>query len=95
MLKIVVALFSITLVLWQMDVELDNVLALVEGILLLVIFGGKKKNIFRQADKLLRNSYSHLFLISVAKFFNFALTNCAFLCFLTAAKIPFTTELKN
>lgn len=34
-----VALFSITLVFWRMDMELGSVLALVEGIMLLVILG--------------------------------------------------------
>lgn len=56
-----VALLSITLVLWRMDVELGSVLALEERVMLLVIFG--KRNMFGQQDKLFKNSCSHLFII--------------------------------
>lgn len=94
MLKIMVVLFSLTLVLWRMDVELGSVLALAEGIMLLVIFG-KRNPCLGKRISYLKTTIHSFSTYSVAKFFNFTLTNCAFFCFLTATKILFTTELDN
>lgn len=85
---------SVTPVLWRMDVQLGCVLALVEGIMLLVIFGKKNPCLGKWVSYL--ETAVHTFAsYSVAQFFSLTLTNCDFFCFLTATKILFTTELDD
>lgn len=74
--------------------ELGSVLALVEGIMLLVMLGRRNPYLGKWISYL--KTAIHTFLLySIAKFFNLTVTSCAFFCLLKAAKILFTTELDN
>lgn len=87
------SLSLVTPVLWRMDVQPGCALALVEGIMLLVIFGKKNPRLGKWVSYL-KTAIRTFASYSVAQFFSFTLTNCDFFCFLTATKILFTTELE-